>query len=190
MFIDRRQLFAVLAGAVTGSPAFAQGAGMSRTTASAFSFTGLKGEPIRLSDFAGKPILVVNTASLCGYTPQYAGLQELWSRYRERGLMIVGVPSNDFGGQEPGSEADIEHTAHSTYGVSFPLTKKAVVKGTSPHPFYRWAATERPLETPRWNFHKYLIGRDGHIAAVFSTATEPTDPKVIAAIDRVLNAAD
>ena len=81
-------------------------------TAYAFSFTGLKGGDIKLADFAGKPILVVNTASLCGYTPQYAGLQELWKRYHERGLMIVGVPSNDFGGQEPGGEAEIEHTAH------------------------------------------------------------------------------
>jgi glutathione peroxidase len=188
MLIDRRRLLAALGCTVAASPAFAQGAGMSRATAYAFSFAALKGDPIRLSEYAGKPILVVNTASLCGYTPQYAGLQELWARYRDRGLVIVGVPSNDFGGQEPGTEADIEHTAHDGYGVSFPLAQKAVVKGASPHPFYKWAAAERPLETPRWNFHKYLIGRDGHIAAVFPTATEPTDPKVVAAIDKVLNA--
>ena len=138
--------------------------GMSRMTAYAFSFTGLKGGDIRLADFAGKPILVVNTASLCGYTPQYAGLQELWTRFHERGLMIVGVPSNDFGGQEPGGASEIEQTAHQGYGVTFPLAAKAEVRGAGQHPFYKWAAAERPLELPRWNFHKYLVGRDGHIA--------------------------
>ena len=89
-------------------------------TAYAFSFAALKGGEIKLADYAGKPILVVNTASQCGYTPQYAGLQELWKRYHERGLMIVGVPSNDFGGQEPGGAADITKTAHGEYGVGFP----------------------------------------------------------------------
>lgn len=186
MRVDRRQLLAMLGCTIATAPAFAQGAGMSRATAYAFSFSALKGETIRLADYAGKPILVVNTASQCGYTPQYAGLQELWKRYRDRGLTIIGVPSNDFGGQEPGTAADIEHTAHDGYGVSFPLATKAVVKGANPHPFYKWAAAERPLEKPRWNFHKYLIGRDGHIAAVFPTETEPTDPLVIKAIERVL----
>jgi glutathione peroxidase len=157
---------------------------MSRLTAYAFSFAQLDGGEIRLADFAGKPILVVNTASLCGYTPQYAGLQDLWARYHDRGLMIVGVPSNDFGGQEPGTAADIKETANHQYGVTFPLAAKAVVKGPSAHPFYKWAAAQRPLETPHWNFHKYLIGRDGRIAAVFPTQTEPTDAKVIAAIGR------
>ena len=140
--IDRRQLIALLAG-VGATPALAQ-TGMSRMTAYAFSFTGLKGGDIKLADFAGKPILVVNTASLCGYTPQYAGLQELWQRYHARGLMIVGVPSNDFGGQEPGGATEIEHTAHQSYGVTFPLAAKAGVR-TDPHPFYNWAAAETPL---------------------------------------------
>ena len=188
MLIDRRQLLAMLSCTVASAPAFAQGAGMSRATAYAFSFPALKGEAIHLANYAGKPILVVNTASQCGYTPQYAGLQELWKRYRDRGLMIIGVPSNDFGGQEPGTEVEIAHTAHDRYGVSFPLANKAAVKGASPHPFYKWAAAERPLEKPRWNFHKYLIGRDGYIAAVFPTETEPTDPSVIKAIERVLSA--
>jgi len=189
MGLDRRRVLAVLAGAVT-TPALAQGskteAPMSRLTAYAFSFTRLDGGDIRLADFAGKPILMVNTASLCGYTPQYAGLQDLWARFHERGLMILGVPSNDFGGQEPGSPADIVETANHQYGVTFPLAAKVAVKGSAAHPFYKWAAAERPLETPRWNFHKYLIGRDGHIAAVFPTATEPGDPKVVAAIAREL----
>ena len=158
-------------------------------TAYAFTFAGLAGGDIKLADYAGKPILVVNTASLCGYTPQYAGLQELWTRFRARGLAIVGVPSNDFGNQEPGEANDIAHTAHQGYGVTFPLAAKADVKGASPHPFYKWAAAERPLDLPRWNFHKYLVGRDGHIAASFPSTVEPTDARVIAAIEKELSRA-
>jgi glutathione peroxidase len=189
MFVTRRQLLArfglAAAAAPFGSVALAQ-IPMSRPTAYAFSFMGLDGKPIRLADHAGKPILVVNTASQCGYTPQYSGLQELWTRYREKGLLIVGVPSNDFGGQEPGGTAEIMKTAQQEYGVSFPLAAKAEVRGPATHPFYKWAALERPGETPRWNFHKYLVGRDGHISAVFSTQTQPTDPRVITAIEREL----
>jgi glutathione peroxidase len=185
--VDRRQVLALLAG-FAATPALAQ-TGMSRMTAYAFSFAALKGGDIKLADHAGKPILVVNTASQCGYTPQYAGLQELWKRYHERGLMIVGVPSNDFGGQEPGGAAEIEHTAHQGYGVAFPLAAKAEVRGAGQHPFYKWAAGEKPLELPRWNFHKYLIGRDGHVAASFATQVEPTDARVIAAIERELSRA-
>ena len=103
--------------------------------------------------------------------------------------MIVGVPSNDFGGQEPGGAAEIEHTAHDNYGVGFPIAAKAEVRGARQHPFYKWAAAEKPLELPRWNFHKYLIGRDGHIAASFATQVEPTDPRVIAAIEKELSSA-
>jgi len=189
MRIDRRSLLALLAGSLA-LPATALGQSMSRITAYAFSFAGLDGGDIRLADHAGKPILVVNTASLCGYTPQYAGLQQLWTRYHERGLMIIGVPSNDFGGQEPGTSADIKHTAHGNYGVGFPLAAKAQVKGASQHPFYKWAASERPLETPRWNFHKYLIGRDGRIAAAFATDIEPTDARVVNAIAKELPRAE
>jgi glutathione peroxidase len=185
MFTDRRRVLALLAGAFA-TPAFAQTAPMTRITAYAFSFPGLEGADIKLAEHVGKPILVVNTASLCGYTPQYAGLQQLWARYHARGLLIVGVPSNDFGGQEPGGAADIAQTAHGQYGIGFPLAAKAQVKGPSAHPFYRWAASERPLETPRWNFHKYLVGRDGHIAAVFATDVEPMDARVINAIAKEL----
>jgi glutathione peroxidase len=183
--IDRRRVLTALTG-LAASSTLAAAQGVSRMTAYAFSFSGLKGGEIKLADFAGKPILVVNTASQCGYTPQYAGLQELWKRFHERGLMIVGVPSNDFGGQEPGGAAEIEHTAQGSYGVAFPLAAKAEIRGANPHPFYKWAAAEKPLELPRWNFHKYLIGRDGHIAASFATQVEPTDPKVLAAIEKEL----
>ena len=183
--IDRRHVLALLAGTIA-TPARAATPGMSRMTAYGFSFAGLDGKDIRLADFAGKPLLVVNTASLCGYTPQYAGLQDLWMRFRERGLVIIGVPSNDFGGQEPGGVTEIEQTAHQGYGVTFPLAAKADVRGANPHPFYKWAAAEKPLELPRWNFHKYLIGRDGHVAASFATQVEPTDARVIAAIEKEL----
>jgi glutathione peroxidase len=181
--IDRRRMLALLAGSLA-TPAVATE--ISRVTAYAFNFAGLREGEIRLSDYAGKPIIVVNTASLCGYTPQYAGLQDLWTRYRARGLVIVGVPSNDFGGQEPGDAGDIAHTAHDSYGVTFPMAAKAVVKGAGQHPFYKWAALERPLDLPRWNFHKYLVGRDGHIAAAFPADIQPTDARVIAAIEKEL----
>ena len=129
--------------------------------------------------------LLVNTASQCGYTPQYTGLQELWKRYHARGLMIVGVPSNDFF-QEPGEAAAISATAHKHYGIAFPLAAKAVLRGDDAHPFYKWAALQRPGDAPRWNFHKYLVGRDGQIAAVFPTRIEPLDARVIEAIMREL----
>ena len=157
---------------------------MSRITAYAFSFNGLDGSEIHLANYAGRPILVVNTASLCGYTPQYAGLQQLWTRYRDKGLFVLGVPSNDFGGQEPGGAAEIVKTAHGEFHITFPLTEKAAVKGKDAHPFYRWAAQERPLEAPRWNFQKYLIGHNGHLVGGFTSAMQPTDPVVIAAIEK------
>jgi glutathione peroxidase len=103
-------------------------------------------------------------------------------------LFVLGVPSNDFGGQEPGGSSDIGKTAHE-YHVTFPLTEKVTVKGKDAHPFYRWAAIERPLDAPRWNFHKYLIGRDGHLKAGFTSAVEPDEPRVIAAIEKELASA-
>jgi len=131
-------------------------------------------------------MLVVNTASLCGYTPQYAGLQELWSEFRDRGFVIIGVPSNDFGGQEPGGASEIAETAQHQYGVTFPIAAKAVVKGPNAHPFYRWAAEARPKDVPHWNFHKYLVGRDGYIADVFPESVEPADTRVKTAIARAI----
>jgi glutathione peroxidase len=187
MNFDRRQLLG-LALASAASPAFGQAA-MSSRTAYGFSFQSLKGEPINLADYAGKPLLIVNTASLCGFTPQYAGLQELWTRFGERGLVVIGVPSNDFGRQEPGGEKEISETAHHQYGVTFPIAAKAEVRGPDAHPFYKWAATERPKDLPRWNFHKYLIGRDGHIVDVFPERVDPTDTRVVTAIARQLDAA-
>ena len=138
-----------------------------------------------LADYRGQVMLIVNTASLCGYTPQYAGLQELWTEFHRRGLMIVGVPSNDFGGQEPGGAAEIANTAQA-HGATFPIAAKTVVKGPNAHPFYKWAADLRPKDVPRWNFHKYLIGRDGYIAEVFPESVAPSDTRVKTAIARTL----
>ena len=186
MSADRRSFLTLLAALAVPADASAQAPGMTRITAYAFTFPGLTGQDIRLADHAGKPILVVNTASLCGYTPQFTGLQQLWTRFRDRGLLVIGVPSNDFGGQEPGDAHDIAQTAEQEHGVNFPMAAKVEVRGANSHPFYRWAAAERPLDTPRWNFHKYLIGRDGRIAVVFATTIEPMDARVVNAVAKEL----
>jgi glutathione peroxidase len=187
--IDRRTILtaalATIATPASTRTVLAQAA-MSRITAYAFSFPALDGGDIRLGDYTGRPLLVVNTASLCGFTPQYAGLQELWTQFHDRGLMMVGVPSNDFGGQEPGGAKEIAETAQHQYGVTFPIAAKAVVKGPNAHPFYKWAADVRPKDVPRWNFHKYLIGRDGYIAEVFPETVEPLDTRLKTAIARAL----
>jgi glutathione peroxidase len=191
--IDRRTvLSAAFAAAALPFAAQAEGQGspakgaVSRITAYAFSFPGLTSGDIRLSEYSGRPFLVVNTASLCGYTPQYAGLQQIWTEFHDRGFGMLGIPSNDFGGQEPGGAAEITETAHHQYGVTFPITAKAVVSGPNAHPFYKWAAEARPKDVPKWNFHKYLIGRDGYIADVFPTSVEPIDTRVKTAIARAL----
>jgi len=187
--INRRTIFTA-ALAAAAAPLVTQAAraqaGMSRITAYAFAFPALDGGAISLADYTGRPLMIVNTASLCGYTPQYAGLQELWTEFHGRGLMIIGVPSNDFGGQEPGGSSEIAATAQHQYGVTFPIAAKAVVNGPNAHPFYKWAAAARPKDVPRWNFHKYLIGRDGYIAEVFPESVEPSDTRVKTAIARAL----
>ena len=190
--ISRRTIITAALAAAASPAAIRSAAGqaaMSRMTAYAFSFPALAGGDIRLADYAGHPLLVVNTASLCGFTPQYAGLQQLWTEFHDRGLTIIGVPSNDFGAQEPGGATEIAETAQHQYGVTFPIAAKAVVKGPKAHPFYRWAADARPKDVPRWNFHKYLIGRDGYIAEVFPETVEPADTRVKTAVARALAAA-
>src|SRR5258707_670480 len=149
--IDRRTMLTAALAAVAGPgaapTAFAQ-APMSRITAYAFSFKALDGGDIPLAGHNRRPMLIVNTASLCGYTPQYARVQGLWNQIPDRGLMIIGVPSNDFGGQEPGGATEIAETANHQYGVTFPIAAKAIVKGPNAHPFYKWAADARPKEVP------------------------------------------
>lgn len=184
--IDRRTMIAATLAAAT-APLTARAEGqVSRITAYAFSFPALEAGDIRLAEYTGHPVLVVNTASQCGYTPQYAGLQQLWTEFHGRGLTIIGVPSNDFGGQEPGGAKEIAQTAQHDYAVTFPIAAKAVVVGAAAHPFYKWAGQARPADVPKWNFHKYLIGRDGYIADVFASAVEPTDTRVKTAVARAL----
>lgn len=156
-------------------------------TAWDFAFTSIDGEAMPLSAYRGKALLVVNTASRCGFTPQYEGLQALWESYRERGLVVIGVPSNDFGGQEPGSAAQIKSFCATNFAVDFPMTDKNQVIGDQAHPFYRWAAaTLGAGEAPRWNFHKYLVGPDGKLVTALPTRAEPTSEPVIAAVEKVL----
>ena len=151
-----------------------------------FNVKKLNGEEISLSEYKNKVLLIVNTASQCGFTPQLKELAALKTQLAGKDFEILAFPSNDFGGQEPGGASEITETAHHQYGVTFPIAAKAVVVGAKAHPFYKWAAEARPREVPRWNFHKYLIGRDGYIAEVFPSAVEPADTRIKTAIARAL----
>jgi len=135
--------------------------------------------------YAGKVLLVVNTASKCGNTPQYDGLEKLYSQFGEQGLVVLGFPSNDFMGQEPGSEEQIEEFCRLTYGVQFPMFEKTTVKGGDANPFFA-ALAEASGTFPTWNFHKYLIGRDGKFVAEFSPRTKPYDEALVAALESAL----
>jgi len=152
-----------------------------------FEFVSIDGEPLRLDAWRGRPVLVVNTASFCGYTPQYSDLEALWQRYRDRGLVVLGVPSNDFGRQEPGSADEIKQFCASNYSIDFPMTEKCRVIGGDAHPFYRWVA-ERLGEagTPRWNFHKYLLGSNGQLVGAWPAQVAPTDGRITGEIERLL----
>ena len=148
-----------------------------------FTFLTLEGQLQPLKEYKGKLVLVVNTASQCGFTPQYAGLETLYQTYKDRGLVVLGIPSNDFGEQEPGNADDIRATTHE-YHVTFPIMQKEKTVGTGAHPFYVWAAREAgPLGSPKWNFHKFLIGTDGKLIDWYSSATAPGSEKLIQAIE-------
>jgi glutathione peroxidase len=157
------------------------------TSAHDFAFTGLDGAPLPLSKFEGKPVLVVNTASRCGLTPQYEGLEALYTRYKDRGLVVLGVPCNQFAGQEPGTEAEIADFCATNFHVDFPMTGKTEVKDAHRHPFYAWAEGELGEgAVPVWNFHKILIGPDGAAVAAFGPRTEPLDPAITGAVEAAL----
>ncbi|MGL4965773.1 MAG: glutathione peroxidase [Inquilinus sp.] len=153
---------------------------------SAVPLPKLEGGAFAPDAFAGKVVLVVNTASFCGFTKQYAGLEALWTRHRDGGFVLLGVPSNDFGAQEPGSSGEIAEFCETTFGIDFPMLAKQPVVGADAHPLYRWAAQQDAAAVPKWNFHKLLIGRDGTLLAAFPSGAEPTGPEVTKAVDAAL----
>ena len=163
------------------------GAEQTTKTAHQFSFNAIDGGALPLSRYNGKAVLIVNTASRCGFTRQYEDLQYLWQRYQDRGLVVLGVPSNDFAGQEPGTESEIKTFCEVNFDVNFPLTEKSIVKGSGAHPFYQWAGQSfGAMAKPRWNFHKYLITPDGRLADWFSSITSPRSERLIRAVEAVL----
>ena len=156
-------------------------------TAYDFSFKSIDGKPLPLSTFKGKAVLVVNVASQCGLTPQYSGLEALWKEKGSKGLVVLGVPANDFGAQEPGTEDQIKTFCETRFNVDFPMTAKEHVIGPDAHPLYKWIAGELGEDAaPKWNFHKYLIGKDGTIAGTFGSRTPPDDASMNREIDAVL----
>jgi len=145
--------------------------------------------PVHLCDaYRGKVVLIVNTASKCGYTYQYEGLETLYDRYRDRGLVVLGFPSNDFANQEPGDEAQIQEFCRLTYGVRFPMFAKSRVTRGNADPLYQ-ALGELAGEYPRWNFHKYLLDRDGHLAGSFASQVEPLGPELLPRVEALLDGA-
>ncbi|MEY4749776.1 MAG: hypothetical protein RIQ60_1990 [Pseudomonadota bacterium] len=146
-------------------------------TSGRFSSLDGQGRSRPLADWRGQVALIVNTASACGFTPQFAGLQQLWQRYRDRGLMVIGYPCNQFGGQDPGSQAEIESFCSLNYGVDFPMMAKVEVKGAGADPLFRWLTAEAPgllgTEFIKWNFTKFLVGRDGQVLGRYSPQARP-----------------
>jgi glutathione peroxidase len=157
------------------------------TTAYDFTLPALTGGTIDLAALRGKPVLIVNTASKCGFTPQFEGLQALWSFYRGNDLTVIGVPSNDFGNQEPGTSKEIAAFCGRNYSVSFPMAARSHVRGAEALPLFGWLAQQGGiLARPRWNFYKYLIGRDGRLANWFASTTSPESRRMRVAIERAI----
>jgi len=188
MKLVRMLVFALLGALVSAIGGGRGRAGGQPIDWSRVSLDAIEGGPMPTADFNGRVVLLVNTASRCGFTGQYRGLEILWRRYRDRGVVVLGVPSNDFGGQEPGSNDDIKRFCDTTFDITFPLAGKQVVSGRAAHPLYRWAAGQTGmLGTPSWNFHKILIGRDGRLIEWFS-AVGGTGLNLDRAIDTALAA--
>jgi glutathione peroxidase len=169
-------LLAVPAGAAGTCPAL-----FDRTLPNLFD------QPQSLCQYAGKVVLVVNTASQCGFTPQYEGLEKLYRKYKDRGLVVIGFPSNDFGGQEPGSNKDIASFCQLNYGVSFPMFAKTSVAGSQADPLFVQLASSSG-SAPRWNFHKYLVNRSGDRVISFNTSVAPDDKRLVGEIEKLLAA--
>ena len=146
----------------------------------------IEGKDQPLSAYEGKVALVVNTASQCGYTPQYAGLEEMWKKYKDKGLLVLGFPSNDFGGQEPGQDSEVLSFCQARFGVTFPLFSKSVVKGEGASPVFKFLAAGHG--EPQWNFHKYLVDKQGVVVQAFPSKVEPNDPALVQAVEQALAA--
>ena len=148
---------------------------------------GLNNETINLSEFKGKTVLLVNVASKCGFTKQYTGLQKLYDNYKDKGLLVIGVPSNQFGGQEPGSNTEIKNFCETNFNITFPITDKVDVKGKNAHTLYKWAKENYGNSTvPKWNFHKILINKEGKIQDTFNSFITPLSDKITKQIEQVL----
>ena len=155
-------------------------------TAYDYSFNGIDGDLIQLNKYKNKVIVVVNVASRCGYTPQYEDLQTLWSEYKSKNLVVLGIPTNNFR-QEPGSNKEIKNFCETNFGITFPMTEKISVIGNNSHPFYKWARKDYGIGAiPKWNFHKIIIGKDGKVAETFSSITKPSSKKFIKVIENLI----
>jgi len=152
-----------------------------------FNFKDLDGSNLSLSEYKGKVIIVVNVASQCGFTRQYEDMQKVWDKYQSKGIVMLGVPSNDFGKQEPGSNEDIKNFCELKFGISFPMTEKVSVKGSEAHPFYIWAKENHGKSAvPKWNFHKIIIDKNGKVAETFTSITNPSSKKFIKALEKLI----
>lgn len=152
-----------------------------------FNLTAIDGAAMPMAAYKGKAVLLVNTASFCGFTPQYDGLQKLYETYGAQGFTIIGVPSGDFGGQEHAKNSEIKEFCQSKFNIRFPMAEKSVVKGDKAIPIFKWA-TASTASPPQWNFHKYLIGRDGKVIAAYGSRTAPDSAELKAAIEKALAA--
>ena len=166
-------------------------AGYSQAGFYQFHFKSLDNKPMPMAAYQGQVVLVVNTASQCGFTKQYADLEHVYQLYKDQGFVVIGVPCNNFGGQEPASEQDIAAFVKDKYGVTLPMTAKYDVKGDNAHPFFAWAAAQTESgflkpSAPKWNFHKYLIDRSGAVSEAFGSHVNPQSDKMIAAIEKLL----
>ena len=149
-----------------------------------FNFNGIDGNIIKLSDYKNKIIVVVNVASRCGYTPQYNDLQDLWSKYKNKDVIVLGIPTNNFK-QEPGSNKEIKDFCKTNFGINFPMSEKINVIGGQAHPFYRWAKQNYGIGAiPKWNFHKIIIGKNGTVVDTFASFTKPSSKKFVSAIEK------
>ena len=152
-----------------------------------FKFKDLDGSTLNLSEYKGKVVVVINVASQCGFTNQYEDMQKIWEDYQAKGLIMLGIPSNDFGQQEPGTNKEIKNFCEAKFGITFPMTEKVSVKGTNAHPFYLWAKQNHGKSAvPKWNFHKIIINKVGKIEKTFGSTTSPSSKKFKEVIENLL----